>query len=38
MEAGKNSLQGQFTLQAEKRDVIHIAYGYGLFTAGLGFH
>ena len=27
-----------YTTGARKEDVIHIAYGYGLFTGGLGFH
>jgi phenylacetate-CoA ligase len=27
-----------FTTGARPQDVIHIAYGYGLFTGGLGFH
>ncbi|MCW4024502.1 MAG: phenylacetate--CoA ligase [Candidatus Bathyarchaeota archaeon] len=27
-----------FTTGARKTDVMHIAYGYGLFTGGLGFH
>jgi phenylacetate-CoA ligase len=27
-----------YTAGARKEDVIHIAYGYGLFTGGLGFH
>ena len=27
-----------YTTGGRKEDVIHIAYGYGLFTGGLGFH
>ena len=27
-----------YTSGGRKQDVIHIAYGYGLFTGGLGFH
>ena len=27
-----------YTAGVRKQDVIHIAYGYGLFTGGLGFH
>jgi phenylacetate-CoA ligase len=27
-----------YTTGGRKNDVIHIAYGYGLFTGGLGFH
>lgn len=27
-----------YTVGGRSRDVIHIAYGYGLFTGGLGFH
>lgn len=27
-----------YTTGVRRRDVIHIAYGYGLFTGGLGFH
>jgi len=27
-----------YTTGGRKQDVIHIAYGYGLFTGGLGFH
>lgn len=27
-----------YTTGARRQDVIHIAYGYGLFTGGLGFH
>jgi phenylacetate-CoA ligase len=27
-----------YTTGARKTDVMHIAYGYGLFTGGLGFH
>ena len=27
-----------YTVGGRKQDVIHIAYGYGLFTGGLGFH
>jgi phenylacetate-CoA ligase len=27
-----------YTAGGRKEDVIHIAYGYGLFTGGLGFH
>jgi phenylacetate-CoA ligase len=27
-----------YTVGARRQDVIHIAYGYGLFTGGLGFH
>jgi phenylacetate-CoA ligase len=27
-----------YTVGGRKEDVIHIAYGYGLFTGGLGFH
>lgn len=27
-----------YTTGVRKQDVIHIAYGYGLFTGGLGFH
>ena len=27
-----------YTTGARKQDVIHIAYGYGLFTGGFGFH
>jgi phenylacetate-CoA ligase len=27
-----------YTTGCRKEDVIHIAYGYGLFTGGLGFH
>jgi phenylacetate-CoA ligase len=27
-----------YTTGARKEDVIHIAYGYGLFTGGIGFH
>jgi len=27
-----------YTAGGRRRDVIHIAYGYGLFTGGLGFH
>jgi phenylacetate-CoA ligase len=27
-----------YTAGGRKNDVIHIAYGYGLFTGGLGFH
>lgn len=27
-----------FTCGGRREDVIHIAYGYGLFTGGLGFH
>jgi len=27
-----------YTVGGRRQDVIHIAYGYGLFTGGLGFH
>ena len=27
-----------YTTGGRRQDVIHIAYGYGLFTGGLGFH
>ncbi len=27
-----------YTVGVRKQDVLHIAYGYGLFTGGLGFH
>ena len=27
-----------YTVGGRQSDVIHIAYGYGLFTGGLGFH
>jgi len=27
-----------YTVGGRRKDVIHIAYGYGLFTGGLGFH
>jgi phenylacetate-CoA ligase len=27
-----------YTVGGRKEDVLHIAYGYGLFTGGLGFH
>ena len=27
-----------YTTGGRKKDVIHIAYGYGLFTGGIGFH
>src|SRR5674536_203520 len=27
-----------YTVGGRHQDVIHIAYGYGLFTGGLGFH
>ena len=30
--------RSMYTAGARKQDVIHIAYGYGLFTGGFGFH
>ncbi len=35
---GKNSWHAPSTPGGRRQDVIHIAYGYGLFTGGLGFH
>jgi len=39
MEAwGELMARSIYTTGGRKEDVIHIAYGYGLFTGGLGFH
>ena len=31
-------MQGDYGIGVRKGSVIHIAYGYGLFTGGLGLH
>ncbi len=39
MEAWQEGMaRSIYTAGGRKEDVIHIAYGYGLFTGGLGFH
>jgi phenylacetate-CoA ligase len=37
-QATQSSGRSIYTAGGRRQDVIHIAYGYGLFTGGLGFH